>query len=85
MLKISYSVKLYLACNDDITFDDATAEGKGTAAYEAVWNGHSVRITDYNGKDYYIPYDSICYAEITKSASTTTVQDDVCPAGDESE
>lgn len=85
MLKISYSVKLYLNCSEDITFDDATAAGKGTAAYLAVWNGHDVRIADYNGKDYYIPYDSICYAEITKSASTTTVQDDTCPTEDESE
>ena len=85
MLKTSYSVKIYLKCDANITFDDGTADGKGTAAYQAVWNGHDVRIVDYEGKDYYIPYDSICYAEITKSQSTVTVTDDTCPSDDESE
>ena len=85
MLKTSYSVKIYLKCDENITFDDGTEAGKGTAAYNAVWNGHDVRIVDYSGKDYYIPYDSICYAEITKSQSTVTVSDDTCPTEDESE
>lgn len=85
MLKISYAVKLYLNCSADITFDDATEAGKGKAAYDAVWGGHSVRIVDYKGKDYFIPYDSICYAEITKTASTSTVVDDTCVSEEESE
>ena len=85
MLKTSYSVKLYLNCSDDITFDDGTKEGAGTAAYQAVWNGHDVRIVDFSGKDYFIPYESICYAEITKSQSTVSVEDDTCPSEDESE
>lgn len=85
MLKISYSVKLYLNCSADITFDDATEAGKGTAAFEAVWNHHDVRIVDYSGTDYFIPFDSICYAEITKTASTVAIQDDTCPSGEESE
>lgn len=85
MLNTSISVKLYLACDDNITFDDATEAGKGTAVYNAVWNGHDVKVVDYQGKDYYIPYDSICYAEITKTTSTSTVVDDTCPADDESE
>lgn len=85
MLDISYSVKLYLNCSDDITFDDSTKAGAGTAAYNAVWNHHDVRIVDYSGKDYYVPFESICYAEITKTASTKTVEDDTCPSGDESE
>lgn len=85
MLKTSYSVKLYLKCDTNITFDDATKAGAGTAAYQAVWNGHDVRIVDYSGKDYIIPNDSICYAEITKSQSTVSVQDDTCPSEDESE
>lgn len=85
MLKTSYSVKLYLVCSEDVTFDDATAEGKGTAAYEAVIKGRDVHIVDYDGKDYFIPAASICYAEITKSVTTVTVQDDTCPSDDESE
>lgn len=85
MLDISYSVKIYLDCGENVTFDDATEAGKGTAAYNAVWNGHDVRIVDYDGKDYFIPRDSVCYAEITKTASTKTVQDDTCQSGDESE
>lgn len=84
MLDISYSVKIYL-CDTNITFDDATKAGAGTAAYNAVWNGHDVKIVDYSGKDYYIRYGAICYAEITKTASTKTVQDDTCVSGDESE
>ena len=84
MLNISYSVKIYL-CDTDVTFDDATKAGAGTAAYNAVWNGHDVKIVDYSGKDYVIRYGAICYAEITKTASTTTVEDATCPSGDESE
>lgn len=85
MLKTSYSVKLYLNCSEDITFNDATKAGAGEAAYQAVWNGREVRIVGYSGKDYIIPHDSICYAEITKSQSTVSVQDDTCPSEDESE
>lgn len=85
MLNTSISVKLYLACGENITFDDATEAGKGTAVYNAVWNGNDVKVVDYQSKDYYVPYDSICYAEITKTTSTKTVQDDTCVSGEESE
>lgn len=85
MLKTSYSVKLYLRCDANITFDDETAAGKGTAAYNAVVGKRDVHIVDYSGKDYFIPAESICYAEITKTQTTVTVTDDTCPSDDESE
>lgn len=84
MLDTSYSVKIYV-CDDNVTFDDDTKAGAGTAAYNAVWNGHDVKIVDYSGKDHYIRYGAICRAEITKTVTTKTVQDDTCPADDESE
>lgn len=85
MLDTSYSVKLYLSCGEDITFDDATAEGKGTAAYNQVIAGRDVRVVDYSGKEYFIPEHAICYAEITPTQSTVAYSDDNCPSDDESE
>ena len=85
MLKPSYKVDLHLNGQDSaLTFDDAVAEGKGTAAYNAVWGGHDIKIVDYSGKDYVVPLHLLVYAEITKTQTTVTVVDDTCPS-DESE
>lgn len=80
MLKTSISVTLTLSCGDPITFDDAVSAGKGTAVYQQL--GHDIRVADYNDKDYFIREGAVCMAEVTKTTTTVTVEDDTCPAGD---
>lgn len=73
------SVVIYTKCSTSVTADDAVVKGQGTAAAGALENHRDIYIDD-GTKVTYIPFESVCYAEITKTMSQEAdPQDDICP------
>lgn len=72
-------VVITTAVGFNVTADDATVKGQGTAAYGAIQNRRDVTVNN-NGEITFIPYHAIDHAVITLTTSTVADPvDDVCP------